>query len=35
VTGSKEEIVAQGLPAAGEPKRLPPVSSGLPGVTAR
>ena len=35
VTGTKEQIAAQGLPAPGTPKQLPPVSSGLPGIAAR
>ena len=35
VTGDKAAIAAAGLPVAGDPKLLPPVSSGLPGIAAR
>jgi pimeloyl-ACP methyl ester carboxylesterase len=34
VTGTKDEIAAQGRPAPGGPKQLPPVSTGLPGIHA-
>ncbi|MCA2215965.1 alpha/beta hydrolase [Wangella sp. NEAU-J3] len=34
-TGTKEEIAAGGLPAPGQPKQLPPISTGLPGVVVR
>jgi pimeloyl-ACP methyl ester carboxylesterase len=32
--GTKEEIAAGGLPAPGRPKQLPPVSTGLPAISA-